>query len=340
MSRQLMPVQLSPIGLEITPAEVRAVQLSRAGSQTGAVCRACFPRQGEPGAGTLTPEEAAWIAGVLARRGFVGARVSVTPPPGSCSAHIVDLPARDSGAPIEAIARAEIARNRRCAPDRFELAAWYLPQRGKTERGLAVACERPDLNGFLDTLEHAGLDPVGVDLEETALARACQGVLASEDDAIHALVRIGWESTLAVLSLGPTVIYTRRFELGVGPFVDRLRERAGISWNDACRMVRAGTPADADVFEQAAGAMWARLGDGLADELDTAITYVSHANRSAGVGRVLLAGYGTHRADLVGGLDDALGMSVGVAGGWASDGDAAQDARIAVAAGLAGRFDQ
>ncbi len=338
--------RLSPIGLDIGAAEIRAVQLCRRAGGVAPVCSAVFPRLTEPGpARPLSASEASWIAGVLRRRGFVGNRVSVFAPHGACSAQVVELPDRDSGAPAELIARAEIARHRRCAPDRFELATWYLPQRGRGERGLAVACERSDLEAFLDALEAGGLTPVGVDLEETALARACSDELSAEGDSIHAMLRVGWNATLGVLALGGTVVYTRRFEIGVGTAVARLRSAAGISWNDAARMLdcEPASEREPDRFESHARPMWSALAETLGAEIDTAVTYVTHAYRAAPIGRVFLAGYGASRPEVVTGLDAALGMSVQPADGWLPAGDrspaSSRNARLAVAAGLAGRFD-
>ncbi len=337
--------RISPIGLDIGAAEVRAVQLCRHPTGDRALCSGVFPRMAGPGPSRpLDADEAAWIAGVLRRRGFVGNRVSVFAPHGSCSAQIVDLPDRGSGAPVEVIARAEVARSRRCAPDRFELASWYLPQRGRGERGLAVACERTELEGMLDALESAGMVPVGVDLEEMALARVCGADLAAEPDSIHVMLRVGWNATLGVLSLGPTVVYTRRFEVGVGATIARLHGGVGLSWNDACRVLDSSSEesAEPDAFEGHARAMWAGLAEQLGREIDTAVTYVTHTYRTATIGRVLLAGYGAARRELVEGLDACLGMPVHAAGCWNADArgeDQGSDARLAVAAGLAGRFD-
>lgn len=338
--------RISPIGLDIGAAEVRAVQLCRRPTGDEVVCSGVFPRMTEPGPSRpLGVDEAAWIAGVLQRRGFVGNRVSIFAPHGSCSAQIVDLPDRASGAPAEIIARAEIARSRRCSPDHFELATWYLPQRGRGERGLAVACERTELEGMLDALESGGMVPVGVDLEELALARVCRADLAAEPDSIHAMLRIGWNATLGVLSLGNSVVYTRRFEVGVGSTIIRLRNGFGLSWNDACRVLESKNPesGDPDVFETHARAMWAGLAEQIGREIDTAVTYVTHAYRTATIGRVLLAGYGASRTEMTDGLDASLGMPVHAAGQWnakAPDANAGWDSRLAVAAGLAGRFDE
>ncbi len=345
--RQLGTV-LSPIGLDINAAEIRAVQLGRFRGDTAPIAHAIIPRLHGPGvARQIDEQESGWMVGVLRRKGFVGNRITVFAPHGSYSSQIVDLPDRNSEAPAEMIARAEIARNRRCAPDRFELATWYLPQRGRTERGMAVACERTSLDAMLDALESAGLEPVGVDLEETALACACRTELSAEPDAIHAIVRIGWNATVGVLTLGQTVVYTRRFEFGVAPFVQRVRDTAGLSWNDACRVVAPPGPLSAlsdepDPFVARGDQLWKALREQTAPAMDTAITYVSHAYRAAPVGRVFLAGFGADRPELIQGLDEALGMPVSPACSWEghpSDIPPGQAARLAVAGALAARFD-
>ena len=333
--------ELSPIGLDIGAGEIRAVQLCRSGPDVSIACSAVFPRRCEPGViGPISAEEALWLAETLARKGFVGRRVSVFAPHGACSVHVVDLPSRESGAPTEVIARAEIARTQRCSPDRFELATWYLPQRGRTERGLAVACEREDLDDHLDAIEGAGLTVVAVDLEDLALSRSCRSVTGQEQEAIHALLRIGWNATLGVLSLGDGVIYTRRFEFGVGAALGKIRDRAGISWNDAVRVI--GSEQATGAFEDAARPLWSNLAEDLGAEIDTAITYVTHTHRTAPVGQVVVAGYGTGRPELIDTLDDILGMPVRAADCW--DGAdlsmaSSMRARLAVAAGLARRFD-
>ena len=348
----MMPKQigtvLSPIGLDINAAEIRAVQLGRLRGQCVPIAHAIIPRLHGPGsARTIDEQESSWLLGVLRRKGFVGSRVTIFAPHGSYSSQIVDLPDRHSEAPAEIIARAEIARNRRCSPDSFELATWYLPQRGRTERGMAVACERTSLDAMLDALETAGFDPVGVDLEETALASACLAELAAEPESIHAMVRIGWNATVVVLSIGQTVVYTRRFEFGVAPLVQRIRDAAGLSWNDAVRLLSCVDPQDGsadghDPLIERATKLWTTLRDQSAPEIDTAITYVSHAYRTAPVGRVFLAGFGADRTELIHGLDDALGMHVAPAASWAghpSDAAPGHSARLAVAGALAGRFD-
>lgn len=346
MSRSRMsPNRISPIGLDIGFGEIRAVQLARGDGGHSLVCAAVFPRPSGPRPlCEFDGAEADSVAAVLGRRGFVGRRIAVAAPHEACTAHTLDLPSRDSGAPVLDIARAEIARKSRSPGSGFELATWYLPGRVRSERGMAVACERAVLDTYLGAFDRAGLVPVAVDLQECALSRACGGVLSSENESIHAMILVGWSTTLAVLTIGRTVVYTRRFEIGVGAGVTRLRDCGGLSWADAARILAsngAGSD-DPDAFERSARVLWCELAERLAEEVDTAVTYVTHAHRTAAVGRVLIGGYGAGRSELVGTLDEVLGMPAAAAAAWegGSTLDPAFAARAAVAAGLAARFDR
>jgi Tfp pilus assembly PilM family ATPase len=239
--------RLSPIGLDIGFGEVRAVQLARGPGGVSLVCAAVFPRPGGPRPiAEFDGAEAAAVGAVLGRRGFVGRRVALTAPHGACTAYAIELPPKDSGAPISEIARAEIARKERVSPTAFEMATWYLPSRGRSERGMAVACEGAVLESYLKAFDHAGLVPVSVDLQECALARVGSQMFSGEDGAIHAMIIVGWSTTLAVLTLGRTVVYTRRFDIGVGYAVTRLKERGGLSWADAARVLDSGDPSFSD----------------------------------------------------------------------------------------------
>lgn len=338
--------RVSPIGIDLSPAEVRLVQLEGTPGSVRSVRCAIVPRLAEPNASrTLLPEEAGYIAEVVERRGFEGNLVSLCAPHAACTSHVVDLPPRASNAPIEAIARAEIGRARRSAPTGFELAAWYLPQRGRSEQGVAVVCERGPLDEQLDSLESVGLWPVAVDIEELALVRAALPQIGSENDAIHAVLRVGWNASLGVLVLGGSVVYTRRIEFGASAMVTRLVDRLGLSWSEAGRILDTSVSVGSSEagMERAAHLGWSQLGEHLGAEVDTAVTYVSHAHRAAPIGRVVVAGYGAARAELTGGLETALGMPVEPCLWWgdaAGPGSLDHGARLAVAGALAARWDE
>lgn len=342
------PGSYSPIGLEINSWEFRALQL-RGGPDSCVVHRsAVLPRSSQPSESpAIDHEECAELAEMLARNGFRGNRVAITAPGAACSSQILKLPDRASGAPIETIARAEVARSSREVGG-FALAAWYLPDRGRGEQGLAVACEQEALDGRLDALETGGLRPVAVDLEEAALQRACHNPQNEQSEStIDAILQVGWDVSLGVLTLDGSVVYTRRIGFGVADMVLRLADRSGLVPCDAGRLLSVDADGPGVLSGMANWSVqgWNRLARALAGEIDTAVTYVSHAYRRAGIGGVVLTGFGNQRPELCETLDHTLGMPVRAFG---SDGShpalaemrPAPRGRLAVAFGLARRFDQ
>jgi Tfp pilus assembly PilM family ATPase len=344
---------LSPIGLDINPWEIRAVQILGSAGQHLSIRSAVLPRvDALCDDGDITHAGAEALRSMLSRRGFHGHRVVIAAPGSACSAQILALPDRTGGAPIDAIARAEMSRARRDSAGAFALATWYLPERGRGEQGMAVVCEMKSLEDRLDRLESAGFQPVAVDLEESALLRASMSceVLDADTQTINVLLDVGWDVSLGVITIDGVVVYTRRIGFGVSEMVKKLAERTGIDMHQASRFLTM----QASEAEHPGGiGAWAvpgrlRLGKALAQEVDTSVTYVSHAYRKASVGRVIMSGFGSHRPEVRASLDQAVGMPV-VGFGSSQDDmgsacplsivDEPLRGRIALAYGLAGRFD-
>jgi len=358
-SRVLKNQRLTPVGLDITPWEVRAVQLLGSPGSHAVHRWAVLPRREQHGElGPIDGEDASYLRAMLERRGFQGSRVVIAAPGAACASQILSLPDRSSGAPIDAIARAEIVRSRRDATGQFALATWYLPGRGRSEQGMAVACERPMLDARLDMLEGAGMQPIAVDLEETALDRACTLMQAdkpvsdtepdSKREVIDVVLQIGWDVSLGVISLGGVVVYTRRIGFGVADMVTRLSERSGITMAEAGRLLGGDGERELGSMDTWSTPAWNRLANALGKEIDTSVTYVSHAYRNASIGAVVLSGFGSQRPEIRDALDDTLGMPVARFGvsedsdrvTQVFDGiDDASRVRLALAYGLAGRFD-
>ena len=215
--------RLSSIGLEIDAHEFRAVQLMQSSQGINTVAWAIFPRHGEHVSAEMaelpTSEELQWGSDILSRRGFIGNAVSMTPSPGGSSSHILDLPPASSGAPIKQLARMEVARSRKCAPDDFELGYWALPAKGRTHETLAVAFPRTTIDQTIERFESAGFVPVGMDLMELAIHRGTHTPDGEVENEVNASLHIVWESSFAGLTLGNTVSHGRRGENGVGLFV-------------------------------------------------------------------------------------------------------------------------
>src|SRR5439155_18590480 len=133
------------------------------------------------------------------------AAVVLGAPPEVVTSDILELPPRAPGVPIEAIARAEVARIHKCDPSSFAMSLWDLPTpaRGsKTTSLMAVRCPTAAAEAYLDTVEAESLNVVALDVRTSAAARACLP-LAAPPPALTAVLDVGWHAiVLAVLNKG------------------------------------------------------------------------------------------------------------------------------------------
>lgn len=351
--------KLSAIGLELDAHEFRAVQLIAPSKRLPSkgnrvVAWAVLPRQngvsGEERTTMPSADELRWVASVLGRRGFVGNAVSLTTSSKECSSHVIDLPPVESGAPVNQLARMEVARARKCSPDDFELGFWALPTKGRTRETLAVACPKRVIENTIETFEEAGFEPAGIDLLELAIDRGGQASARAVvvENEINASLHIGWNSSLAVLKLGETVIYVRRIERGAGSVWKAATVKFKMSALGADSILDDRFALDdPDCHAKIQRAVWSSLAAEVANELDVAVAYVSHSFRMAPLGRVLLSGYGNSNPIIHEHIDKVLGIPIELAApaelvqsigqrtdAWALAG------RLAVAYGLAARFDR
>ncbi len=348
--------KISTIGLDLDDHEFRAVQLVRQGAKASVQAWAIFPRLHPQGENESSPsglplrEEMMWASSILHRRGFSGSVISCAPRTRDCSQHVIDLPPHDSGAPLEQIARLEVARVRKCDPGDFELGYWALPQRGRSSESMAVACSSPIISDMINSYQTGGLDVSAIDLPELAIMR---GVLDTESLAmppaepqIDAVLYVSWSSALAVVTLGHRIVYVRRIEHGASMVWAQATERFGLSVMSARAVLGDHDANDqGEQLDKIRSACWSSLAKELASELDVALAYVSHGFRMAPLGRVVMCGYGSANATVTDQLDQVLGIPMAIsapgpiAAALPQDNEKTLGARLTLAYGLAARFD-
>ncbi len=356
MSLLKAAVQTSTIGLDVDDHEFRAVQLRRVGNQNVISAWAIFPRQLDSSAhqrtlsGAPGDEEVRWAANLLARRGFTGTSITCVPRTRDCSQHVIELPPPESGAPIEQLARGEVARERKSDPKSFEIGYWPLPQRGRSNETMAVACPTATIDGLIEAYEAGGLEVVGIDLPELAIMR---GVLETTsvsmptaEPCIDAVLHVSWNSALAVVTLGHRIVYVRRIERGASHAWEHATERFGLSRISAQAVLGDhDAQTQSEQLEKIRAACWAGLAKELATELDVAIAYVSHGFRMSPLGSVILAGYGSTNLTLEHQLDQKLGIPLirsapePFAAHAGENAGSSFAARLTLAYGLAARYD-
>lgn len=213
-------------GLEL----VRAVRLERAkatgspaapgplASSTGAGAPA------SPSAGVLGPTEAERVRGVLERHGFRGQSVVMRVPDTKMVKQVMELPPRQSGAPLDQIARGELARACRCAPDQMEASWWELPSGARASEGthmMGVACAHASAEEVVAGAESVGLRVEALDTLSTAVRRACTRIApvhalamaglggAAEAGDLCMIVDLGWHGAAIGVFVGDMLAYER-----------------------------------------------------------------------------------------------------------------------------------
>jgi Tfp pilus assembly PilM family ATPase len=193
----------SPIGLDIGPRTIIAVQLATNRLMRGAwrlEAAACLDRPA--GADVLLKrEEAARIARVLGRQGFSGRDVVAAVPHQQLVTSALELPPRSSGAPLAQLARMELSRAHRMDPASFEMACWEVAGPTRAAPGthmVAVACRHADADELMDGLESSGLRVLALDARAWAIARA-SGPALQEDETLAAVLDFSDSAALLVV---------------------------------------------------------------------------------------------------------------------------------------------
>ena len=228
----------TPIGVDVSDGQIAAAQLRR---RHGAWCVEALSaidrtHLGDP----VGVEEARQLRSVLERQGFRGNDVVLSVPTGSLLTGILDLPPRQSGAPVDQIARMELSRMHRVQGDSFEVSYWALPESPRSSsssQAMAVACSHDDANAVLDVFEDAGLNVLAMDAQIKAAARACRPALAPEPASTGILV-IGWFTVSLAIITRNLITYERLVpDMGLGTLVGAVAKKYSLDHQGARRVL-------------------------------------------------------------------------------------------------------
>lgn len=277
------------IGVDLSGRWMKAVQ-PLPGRSWPAV-RIARPRPQDP----FGREDAALLAGVLERTGFQGHRVVVSPAREAVIAEVLELPPRSSGAPLEQLAKLEIARTHKCDPASLELGLWELPAPGRAgdqSHVFAAAMAFGKSTPIIDAFEACGLDVAAIDVPANALARA-HAAFGLPD----AMLDLGWSGALLCVVHAGVVVYERFIEdAAVSGLVDAAAERLGVP-AEAIEAVMTPDPGARNSHEDSP--LWAELRGIVGEHLETtaqevarSLAYMAHRYQSWHFNRLALSGDG------------------------------------------------
>lgn len=309
------------IGLDLNGSRAIAAEVDgRAGrGGRGRPGRTASIRRPDP---AVDPDAAEWrrLAEVLERRGFRGRSISVGVPAAALLLETIELPPPGSGAPLDELARCELAAMHRLSPEQLTAAAIPLPPRrdGGAGRSLAVGCRREDVEATI-----AGAASAGLRIEHlTAAGLAAAGAVPASDPravtpAVRLLVVVGWRwAELVVLREGRLASMRVLPELGVQAIEAGLR-RSGAEPDECARLMAPrpeaapeGSPLDADLCGRR-DELTSTYVDRLAVEARRSLAYVEQEHGPHDAADLRVLGEGAVCPGLPEALAEALDLTAG-----------------------------
>jgi len=301
----------SPIGVDVGDRSIKAVQFAHGGHRPRICAATSVDRSGD-GAG-ITGLEVLELRQQLSASGFRGHSLALAVPGEKLLTGIMELPPASSGAPIEMLARSELARMHKCDPQSFEMASWRLPapaRAANTTFVMGAACTHADADSLLDCFEAEGLRVERLEIQSQALARACEPLLRSTR-GLAGILDIGWTAARLVLLYDRVVIYERKLpKSAYGAMVGELAGELGADAAQVEKMLRGSSPAGAEA--EAIAAAHQRYALRMAEEMRIPLSYVSNQYSDAVADQLLLVGGGARLAGLAGQLAGAMDWPVRV----------------------------
>jgi Tfp pilus assembly PilM family ATPase len=340
--------KISPIGVDVDGRYLRAAQTAPHGQGHTLQAAVSIPRVApeEP----LGDRDVAQLKGTLGRLGFRGNRLVLAVPEDKLAVDILELPPRGSGAPVDTIARTELARTHNYEPAAAEMISWDLPPSPRARditQMMAVALTHADADALLAVFDRADLDVVALDTPMAATVRACRPMIAPT--GLTVVLNVGWDWAMLLVLLSGTVVYRRLMpENSVrlltqaiarnldlpAPSVDCLLQEVGLA-DDVEGSGDTSVPLDS------VRTLIQKPFDAVAEAVRGAFAYAGQMYAGAAAGEVLLTG----QAAAIPGVDEYLESNLGATVRVAVPGDvaapapgtekAAADPSLTATAGLA-----
>lgn len=283
----------SLIGVDLTGRVVRLVQGITTRSDFVVRGWASSQRPGDADQSTpFSDGDARLISGLVRRGGFEGHRLALVLPRSWTLSTTLELPPAESGAPVQQIARLELARMHRVDATSLHHVLWEIPTPARAGHGVHAMCVgvlRDRIGSALDSLEAEGLETSVLECASVSLARAANHGAAPGE--LVCILDVGWGGLAIVLTLGGTVIFDRVIEaVSWKDVCEQLAQRTGIG-----RDVIRSTPLDDSAQPRLRAASRDVLNEFMArtePEVVRSLAYVAHRYPDVRVSRILVAGEG------------------------------------------------
>lgn len=297
----------SPIGIDLSTRQIRAVQLVRRRGAWRLHAAAGVPREGAPSEGAWTPaSEAEYerLWGVLRRRGFEGSDVVLAVPADLMIESVVELPPRASGAPLAELAAAELGRVHKVDASTLQVAFWEVPaaaRSGGTTEYMVVGCTERAALDLIDPFERLGMVVRALDVRGLSLQRACSPAIGA-GGGVDAILCLGWNHTTLHFIVDGVVSFQRALDGCDGRTLcagasQRLRmaptNALSLMLRQTACAVGAGTPARREVEREIAACIGAHV-ESIAGQFEVSCAYIARRYPDRAMSRALVTGeFGT-----------------------------------------------
>jgi type IV pilus assembly protein PilM len=302
------------IGVDITSATVKLIELRRSGQQFRVESYAVGPlREGAVVERRIRDmgEVVDVLRRVVDRARPHSRRVAIAVPASAAITKTLTLPASLSDEEIEARIQLESDKH---IPFPFNEVAFDFQRLGLNARFgdqqdvLLVACRQQDVGQITDAVTQAGLEPEAVDIETFAMERVCEELRQAAHkqgapDECIAVVDIGATMNSFHVLRGGRIIYSRDTVFGGRQLTEEIRTRYGLSLDEAgLAKKRGGLPED--YFPN----VLTPFLDTLIQQVGRSLQLYYTAGRNPEVKKVILAG----GSSVIPGLSDRLAADSGM----------------------------
>jgi len=229
---------------------------------------------------------------------------------------VINLPEMKSDEVQEAI-KWELEANIPMSVDQVYYDWQVLDKNLNQEKGkmnvLVVAFSKKVINQFYETLQLAGLEVVGMEIESIAQARS---LLREDDEKTSLVVDLGDRRTSLLVIIGNIPCFTSSIPVSGSGMTDAIAKMLGVSFDKAEKTKLAygiGSVSQQDVIFRSVKPIL----DGLATEIDRTIDfYISNLNYSNSVDRIIICGGGSNMQGMIPYLSRKINREVELGNPW------------------------
>jgi type IV pilus assembly protein PilM len=321
-NKKIFTLSKNAFGLDLSDLSVKVVQMQEEGKERRVVSFGSAEiSQGSIDGGEIVRQEevVAAIKKAIAGAGpkkIKNKKVICSLPETKAFLRIISLPQMKQEEVREAI-RWEIEANIPMAVDQVYYDWQILDNSVTGEEGkmniLVVAFSKKVINEFLETLELAGLEVVGMEIESIAQARS---LLREEDNRTSLVVDMGDRRTSLLIIIGNIPCFTSSIPISGSGMTEAISRMLGINFDEAEKTKLSygiGSVSQQDIIFKSVRPIL----DGLATEIERTIDfYLSDLNYSKAVDRIIVCGGGSNMHGMIPYLSKRLNREVELGDPW------------------------